>query len=83
MAEKKLTRSTDDKIIAGVASGVANYFDLDPVIVRIAFVVLALLGGPGLLLYIIMWIVMPEAGAAQVKAPAAAPTEDREKMPTE
>lgn len=60
MAEKKLVRSTSNKMIAGVCAGVANYLDLDPSLVRIAFVVLALLGGPGIILYIILWIVMPE-----------------------
>ncbi len=63
MAEKKLMRSTTDKMIAGVCGGLAEYLEIDPVIVRIAFVVFALLGGPGILVYIILWIVMPEAPA--------------------
>lgn len=60
MEEKKLRRSSD-KMIAGVCAGVAEYFGVDPVIVRIVFVLLALAGGPGFLLYIILWIVMPES----------------------
>lgn len=60
MEEKKLTRSTSDRMIAGVCAGLGNYFDIDSVIVRILFVVLALAGGPGILLYLILWIVMPE-----------------------
>lgn len=60
MAEKKLYRSTTNKMVAGVASGLAEYLELDPSLVRIAFVILALLGGPGILLYIILWIVLPE-----------------------
>ena len=60
MAEKRLVRSSTNKMVAGVAAGLADYLDLDPSIVRILFVVLALLGGPGILLYIIMWIIMPE-----------------------
>jgi len=59
--EKRLVRSSKDKMVAGVAAGLAEYFNVDPVLMRIAFVVLALLGGPGLLLYIILWIVMPES----------------------
>jgi phage shock protein PspC (stress-responsive transcriptional regulator) len=64
MADKKLMRNENDKVIAGVASGLADYFDTDPTIMRVLFVVLALLGGPGLLAYIILWIVMPAGGAA-------------------
>lgn len=60
MDEKRLVRSTTDRMIAGVAAGLADYMNLDPTIVRLLFVLLALAGGPGLLIYIIMWIVMPE-----------------------
>lgn len=63
MSEKKLMRSATDKMVAGVAAGVADYIGLDVALVRIAFVVLALLGGPGILLYIILWVVMPEGPA--------------------
>lgn len=57
---KRLTRSMTDKMIAGVCGGVANYFSIDPVLVRLLFVVLALAGVlPGLLVYIVAWIVMP------------------------
>lgn len=61
MDEKRLVRSINDRMVAGVASGLADYMNLDPTIVRLLFVLLALAGGPGLLIYIIMWIVMPEA----------------------
>jgi len=56
----KLTRSSDDVMIAGVAAGVANYLNIDPVWVRLIFVLLALGGGHGLLIYLILWIVMPQ-----------------------
>lgn len=59
--KKKLTRSTDDRMLAGVAGGLAEYFNIDPTLVRLLFVTFTLLGGPGLILYIIMWIVVPEA----------------------
>ena len=61
MSDKKLMRS-EDRMIAGVAGGLANYFDIDPTLVRILFVLLTLLGGGGLgiLVYIVLWIVMPE-----------------------
>lgn len=59
---KKLYRSTTDKKIAGVCGGLGEYFDLDPTILRVVFVVLSLPGGlPGILPYILLWIVMPEA----------------------
>jgi phage shock protein PspC (stress-responsive transcriptional regulator) len=48
--------------VAGVAAGIGRYFDLDPVIVRIAFVVLAVLGGSGVLLYLVAWLVIAKEG---------------------
>jgi phage shock protein PspC (stress-responsive transcriptional regulator) len=58
----RLYRSRDDRMIAGVAGGVAEYFDLDPSLVRIAWALLALVGGFGVLLYIVMAIVVPDEG---------------------
>jgi phage shock protein C len=57
---KRLTRSTSDRMLAGVAGGLANYLGLDPTILRIAFVVLTVFGGSGLILYIVFWLLMPE-----------------------
>jgi phage shock protein C len=57
---KRLARSTTDRTIAGVCAGIAHYFGIDPVLVRVLFVISALAGGPGLILYIVLWIVMPE-----------------------
>ncbi len=71
MTDKKLMRSTTDKMVAGVCGGLAQYLEVDAVLVRIAFVVLALLGGPGILLYIILWVVMPEDTSAAGVPPAA------------
>jgi len=57
---KRLTRSKTDRKIAGVAGGLANYFGIDSVLVRLIFALACLPGGfPGLLAYIIAWIVMP------------------------
>ncbi len=58
---KKLRRSRSDRMVAGVCAGLAEYFNVDPVLVRLVFVLLALAGGPGVLLYIVLWIIMPEA----------------------
>lgn len=60
--EKKLARSTTDRMIAGVAGGLAEYFDIDATLVRALFVIVTLLGGSGVLLYIILWVIMPESG---------------------
>jgi len=60
MESKKLYRSRKEQMIAGVCGGVAEYFAIDPTIVRLVFVLLALLGGPGLIIYIVLWIVVPE-----------------------
>ena len=63
MADKKrLERNTEDKIIAGVASGVADFFGIDRSLVRVLWAVAVLFGGFGALIYIILWIVLPEAG---------------------
>jgi len=58
-ARGRLVRNADDKIIAGVCSGLANYFHIDPVIMRIVFVVLLFTGGSGLLVYLILWVAVP------------------------
>ncbi len=58
---KRLTRSVNDRIFAGVCGGLAEYFDFDPVLVRIAYAFLTLFTAfSGLIFYIVLWIVMPE-----------------------
>ena len=59
--EKKLTRSTN-KVLAGVCGGIAEYFDIDPTLVRICYAALSIFTAafPGVLLYIIMLILMPQ-----------------------
>ena len=59
MAEKKLTRS-NNKMIGGVCAGIADYLGLDPTIVRIAWILMVFFAGFGILLYLILWIVMPK-----------------------
>lgn len=60
MEPKRLYRSLTDRKIAGVAGGLAEYFDTDPLLIRLAFVVLALAGGGGVLIYFILWVITPE-----------------------
>ena len=58
--KKKLYMDRSDQKLCGVCSGIARYFDLDPTVIRLALVVFCLLGGSGILAYIIFAIVMPD-----------------------
>lgn len=75
MQQRKLYRSRTDTRIAGVCGGLGDYLGLDSTVIRLAFVLLALTGGHGLLLYLIMWLVMPlnptPLAVEQPPAPAA------------
>ena len=59
---KRLKRSTTDVWLGGVCGGIAVYFDIDPTLVRIGYVVLSLGSAafPGLLIYLILWMIMPK-----------------------
>lgn len=58
---KKLKRSSSDRVLAGVCGGIGEYFNIDPVIVRILWVIVAFMpGGPGLLAYIVCALIIPE-----------------------
>ena len=59
--DKRLYRSRSDRKIAGVCGGIAEHFGWDPTLVRLGWVLLTLLGGSGVLIYLILWLVMPEA----------------------
>ena len=56
---KKLYRSTEHKVLGGVCGGIGEYFDVDPVLIRILVVVLCLMWGIGIVVYIIAWITIP------------------------
>ena len=61
MPTRQWRRSRTNRMIAGVCGGLGNYFGINPTLVRIGFVLLGLPGGaPGILLYVILWVVMPE-----------------------
>jgi phage shock protein C len=65
MAEtRKLYRSRSNRQVAGVCGGLAEYFNLDATLIRILFVVLAVLGGSGLVLYLAMWIIVPKGAVS-------------------
>lgn len=61
-SNKKLYRSSSDRWIAGVCGGIAEYFGWDPAVVRLAYVLFSLISAsfPGLLIYIILWLIMPK-----------------------
>ena len=58
---KKLYRSNTDRKLCGVCGGLAEYFDIDPVIIRLIFIFLTLFGGGGLLIYLICALVVPKS----------------------
>jgi phage shock protein C len=68
----RLYRSREDRMLFGVAGGMARYLDIDPSIVRIVWALLAIAGGAGLLLYIVAAIVIPEAPVGWAPSPASA-----------
>ena len=62
-SQRQLERP-QDRVIAGVCHGLGDYFEIDPVVIRILFIILTVAGGAGILAYLILWIVMPPAGSA-------------------
>jgi len=57
--QKSLHRSSTNKVIAGVAGGIGEYFAIDPTLIRLLFILLTIFGGSGILIYLIMWLIMP------------------------
>ena len=57
--KKRLYRSAKSKVFGGVAGGIAEYFDIDPIIIRLLFVIIAFAGGGGAIVYLILWIALP------------------------
>ena len=58
--KKRLNKSSKDKKVCGVCGGIANYFDVDPTVIRLIWVIFTLVGGSGLIAYIIAAIIMPD-----------------------
>ena len=67
MKNKKIYRKTDDCVVAGVCSGLADYFEIDETLVRVIFVLLAIGGGSGILIYFVLWLVIPKKGEENKK----------------
>jgi phage shock protein C len=70
----QLRRSKTDRVIAGVCGGIAEHFALDPTLVRILWVIASLLFGTGLLIYVILWIALPDG---EPRTPALRIAEER------
>jgi len=62
---RQLYRSEKNKLLAGVCGGLAEYFNQDPTIVRVIFVLLTLFGGPGIILYLVLWLILPMESAVR------------------
>lgn len=77
---KKLYRTKEDRMIAGVCSGLAAYFKIDPIIIRVLFVVFAIIGGSSILIYLILWILIPDAPDG---SPEILQSEESEKLEEE
>jgi len=58
---RKLYRSRSQRMVAGVCGGLAEYFNVDATLIRVLFLVLAVVGGSGLVIYLLMWIIVPDA----------------------
>lgn len=67
-SQKRLYRSTNDRMFAGVCGGIAEYLDVDPTLVRLVFVALTLMGGPGFIAYLVLMLVVPEQPDEKWKA---------------
>lgn len=64
--QKRLYRSTQDRMFAGVCGGIAEYLEVDPTLVRLVFVALTFLGGPGIVIYIVLMLIVPEQPASEI-----------------
>ncbi|MDK2975358.1 MAG: phage shock protein [Methanofollis sp.] len=70
MTVKRLVRPRDDHIVAGVCSGIARYFEIDPVVIRLVWVIFTVMGFvfTGIVAYLIAWLVIPEEEEGAVDA---------------
>jgi phage shock protein C len=62
LADKKLERPRKGRLVAGVAAGIGEYFEVDATLVRLAFAIAACIGGIGILMYLAGWLLIPEEG---------------------
>lgn len=67
MKNVQLCRSTTDRMLAGVCGGLAAYFGIDASWIRLIFIIIILFGGSGIFVYLILWVLLPEADTKQIK----------------
>ncbi len=73
--ERRIYRLRTDRVLAGVASGISRHFRTDPVLIRVLFVAMALVGGGGILAYIILWAIIPEEPYGSFESSASTSTD--------
>ena len=73
MSGKRLYRSRENRMIAGVCGGIGEYFNIDPTLIRLLLLFLTIWGGGGVVMYFIAWLVIPEAPVTATNAPGATP----------
>jgi phage shock protein C len=61
---RKLYRSQSQRMLAGVCGGLAEYFNVDATLIRVLFLVLGVFGGTGLVIYVVMWLIVPDISKA-------------------
>lgn len=71
---RRLTRDKRRAVLGGVAAGLGDYFHVDPVLVRLVFILLVLMSGSGVVIYLVCWVVMPPQEGGAAGASSAAPT---------
>jgi phage shock protein C len=72
-AQRVVRRSRSERVVAGVCGGIGRYLGIDPVLLRIAFVILALANGLGVIAYVVAWVVIPEERPGQALGPVPEP----------
>ena len=78
--QRAVRRSRSERVIAGVCGGLGRHLGIDPVLLRVAFIILALANGLGLIAYVVAWVAIPEEGADQPAAPAPEPRRETGRM---
>ena len=78
--QRTVRRSRSERVIAGVCGGLGRHLGIDPVLLRVAFIILALANGLGLIAYVVAWVAIPEEGADQPAAPPPEPRRETGRM---
>lgn len=86
-ATRRLYRSTKERIIAGICGGLAEHFQIDPILIRLIFILLSLINGLGIIIYIVLWLLLPRGivvtespgnGSEELSEPPGEPIGEKE-----